>query len=151
MSLDSNLYLNAIISHALRLGRFDAVNGHEPKSAPSNGLTASVWLNRISPTQSSGLASSSARVEFNVRLQMAMLHDPQDSIDPIMMTAIDELITAYAGDFTFGEAVRAVDLRGMDGEGLSAQAGYITQDNRTFRVYDITLPLIVNDAWSESE
>ena len=148
--MDTNGIINAIVSHALTLGRFDAVNGHEPKSAPSNGLTASVWLNSIRGVQSSGLASTSARVEFNVRLQTSMLKEPQDAIDPMMMSAMDVLLTAYIGDFTLGAVARAVDVRGMDGEGLNAQAGYITQDNRTYRIIDITLPVIVNDVWTEA-
>jgi hypothetical protein len=150
VSLDVSSLLDAVQSHALASGVFDRVTGHEPKSAPGSGVTAAVWAQSIGPVPSSGLASTSVRVEFMVRIYQSMLSEPQDAIDPAVLTAVDVLMAAYTGDFTLGGLVRQVDLLGNSGQGLSAQAGYLTQDQRTYRVVDVTLPIIVNDLWQQS-
>jgi hypothetical protein len=148
MSLGASAIVNAVISHAMASGLFDRVSGHEPKNAPGSGLTAAVWADTIGPVPAaSGLASTSGRVVLKVRLYTNMLQDPQDAIDPAMLTAVDILMTAYSGDFTLGGLVRNIDLLGAHGTGLSAQAGYLNVSGQMMRVYDITLPIVANDLW----
>jgi hypothetical protein len=67
-----------------------------------------------------------------------------------MVRVIDALFTAYIGDFTLGGLVRNVDVRGADGAPLDGQAGYLKQDEVLYRVFTITLPVVVNDAWDEA-
>lgn len=150
MSLDTLSILNAVQSHAMASGHFERVNRHEPKNAPGNGLSAAIWVDRIEPVQSSGLSSSSAIVTLNIRVYTNMLAEPQDAIDPNIATAVDALIGAYSSDFELGGNVRCVDLLGQSGQGLTAQAGYLEQDHKMYRVMTISLPLIVNDVWSQS-
>lgn len=149
MSLNTKATLDAIQSHAMTLGLFERVNLHEPKNAPGNGLTVAMWFQNVAPVRSSGLARTSARVEYSVRLYTNMLADPQDMIDPNLADAADVLINAYSGDFDLGETVRNVDLLGQAGVPLSAEAGYLNQDGKNYRVITITLPLIVNDVWEQ--
>jgi hypothetical protein len=149
MALDIDGIIDAVASHAAASGWFDNVNGHEPKNAPPGGLTGAVWVEAIRPAASSGLASSSALLVLNLRMYTSMLQEPQDRIDPVMVKALSDLYSAYAGDYTLGGLVRHVDLRGADGIPLQAKAGYINQDQRMYRVITITLPVVVNDAWDE--
>jgi hypothetical protein len=58
-------------------------------------------------------------------------------------------MAAYSGDFELGGNVRNVDLLGQASEGLTAQAGYLEQDGKLYRVMTINLPLIVNDVWNQ--
>jgi hypothetical protein len=154
MALDIDNLLDAVLSHAMASGYFDMVNGHEPKNAPnaaSTGLVAAVWVDDIRPAlSSSGLSVSSALVVFNVRLYSSMLQEPQDAIDPNLVKAMNALFMAYAGDFELGGNARMVDLRGAEGVFLQAKAGYLNQDQKLYRVFTITLPVIVNDAWDEA-
>lgn len=150
MSLNFQTILDKITSHALTAGLFERVNNHEPKNAPGNGLTAAIWADAIEPIKSSGLNSTSARLTFKVRVYSSMLQEPQDAIDPNIALAVDVLFTAYSGDFDLGGNARNVDLLGQFGIGLSAQAGYLNQDGKLYRVMDITLPVIVNDIWGQS-
>lgn len=151
MTLPIRALFDITESHALSSGYFETVNGHEPKKAPaSGGLAAAVWVQSIGPVQSSGLTATTGRVELRVRLYSSMIQEPQDAIDPELVDALDYLMAAYSGDFSFGGLIRQVDLLGAYGTGLSAQAAYLNQDNCLFRVFDITLPLIVNDLWSQS-
>lgn len=149
--MDTQAIIDAVVSHNLASGRFERVNGHEPKSAPGNGLTAAVWADRLGPVAAaSGLAATSARLVLMNRLYSPFIQEPQDAIDPNLLAAADILMAAYSGDFELGGLIRDVDLLGAHGVPLEGQAGYLNQDSTLFRVYTITLPLIINDAWSQS-
>lgn len=149
--MDTQGILDALVSDAAATGLFARINTHEPKSAPRNGLTMAVWLDRFGPyAVASGLAATSALLIYNARLFTKMTQYPQDAIDPDMIKAVDTLMNAYSGDFTLGGTIRDVDLLGESGFQLEAQAGYVEQDNTLFRVVTITIPLIVNDAWTQA-
>lgn len=150
MTLMVDDILSAVASHALAAGYFERVNTHEPKAAPGNGLTVAIWVQRVGPAVgASGLSSTTARIVFNIRIFQNMLSEPQDMIDPNLMKALDWLMAAYSGNFTLGGTVRDVDLLGAHGDPLGAEAGYVKQDTKLFRVVTITLPLIVNDLWAQ--
>lgn len=150
MTLQAAAILDALVSHALSLGLFERVNSHEPANAPGHGLTCAVWADSIGPVPlGSGLRSTTARIVWNVRLYTSWLGDPADAIDPLLMAAVDELMAAYSGDFELGGLVRNVDLLGQAGTTLSAQAGYIEQDSKVFRVMTLTVPVIVSDVWEQ--
>jgi hypothetical protein len=150
MALGTAAILDAVISHAKAAGRFERALTHEPKSAPGNGLTVAVWVQNLRPTTSSGLASTSARLQISVRVYTNMLADPQDKIDARLLDAVDALMAAYTGDFELGGLIRNVDLLGEHGDPLSADAGYLEQDSKLYRVMVISLPLIINDLWSQA-
>lgn len=149
--MDISSILGACIDHALATGLFSTVNLHEPKSKnPALGpqLTAAMWVQDIAPVPgASGLAATSGRLELTLRIYTSMLAEPQDSIDPNVLGAVDVMLTAYSGDFELGGNVRNVDLLGAHGKALSAKAGYLNQGGKLFRVMDICLPLILNDLW----
>jgi hypothetical protein len=151
MSLDLSTILDAVVSHALGSGYFSSVNGHEPLSPPTTGVTCAVWTEMIGPARGgSGLNSTSARLALFVRLYTPLAQLPSDAIDPAMMTALDALMTAYSGDFELGGLVREVDLLGAYGDPLSGRAGYLKTSGTDYRVFTITLPLVVNDLWSQA-
>lgn len=143
--------IDNVVSHALTLGVFESANSHEPKSPPGSGLRYAVWADTIMPiAAASGMASTSGKVVLNGRVYGSMLQKPEDDIDPNIITAVVTLIGAYSGDFDFGETVRNVDLLGMYGQSLSAQAGYVTIGTAMYRVMTITLPVVINDMWSQN-
>lgn len=152
MSLNLTGITDALASHALASGHFDAVNAHEPKSAPdSSGLTAAAWVQDIAPASgASGLTVTTIRLEMLVRVYTSMTTDPPDMIDPAMVGAVDALLEAYSGDFTLGGLIRNVDLLGRHGRPLSARAGYLELDHVVLRVMDITVPVIVNNVYSQA-
>lgn len=154
MSFPITPIFQAVESHALTTGRFERVNTHEPKNAPTNGgLTCAIWTEHLEAIRSSGLDSTSAVLRVYIRIFQNMLSEPQDAIDPNLIAAVSELFTAYCGDFTLGPAdaplIRQVDILGAAGVPLQARAGYIQQDKVLSRCMTITLPLIINDAWDQ--
>lgn len=141
----------AVHSHVSASGHFERVNDHEPKNAPGGKLTAAVWIQDIGPAPAgSGLAATTARIEFNVRVYQNMTSEPQDAIDPAVLKATSALIAAYSADFTLDGKIRGVDLLGQAGIPLRARAGYLNQDGQMMRVMTLTVPLIVNDAWAQT-
>jgi hypothetical protein len=150
MPLTAQDLVDNVVSVAQASGLFDRVNAYEPKQAPGNGLTASVWVQSIAPhAQVSGLDVTSARVEFTMRLYTNMLADPEETIDPNLMNATSQMMNLFTGDFTLGNSVFAVDLLGMAGVPLTARAGYVDVGGKLFRIMDITVPLIVADVWTQ--
>lgn len=150
MSLDATTIINAVVGHALASGYFDTVNGHEPLSPPTTGVTCAVWTEQIGPARGfSGLDSTAARLALFVRLYTPMAQLPSDAIDPNMMAALDALMAAYSGDFELGGLVEQVDLLGAYGTPLSGQAGYLKTSGMDYRVFTITLPLVVDNLWKQ--
>jgi hypothetical protein len=143
--------VDSVVSHALTLGLFETVNTHEPKSAPGNGLRLAIWADSITPVKSSGLAAVSGKVVLSARIYGNFMQKPEDDIDPNILTAVSTLMSAFSGDFDFGGTVRAVDLIGMEGTPMSAQAGYLNIDNKLYRVMTVTVPVIINDMWVITE
>lgn len=151
MSLGTKTILDKIESHALKSGLFDKVGTHEPKNPPGGKLTAAVWFQAVGPVPAgSGLAATSAVITFMMRLYTSMVQEPQDLIDPALVAAADVILEDLSGDFHLGGNVRNIDLLGQTGQALSAQAGYVTIGSTMYRVIDITIPCIVNDAWAQS-
>lgn len=149
-----NTVLQRVISHAAASGLFGKVQGAEPKSAPITGrspdIFCAVWLQRVRPAMRSGSNSTSAVLEVMVRLYTKMTTDPIEQIDPNMLGAAHRLMGSYVGDFELGANARCVDIRGMEGTQMTAEAGYAELDTVMFRIVDITVPVIINDTWPET-
>ena len=150
MGLANKTIVDQLTSKAKATGLFRSVNGHEPKNAPEKGLTAAVWVDSIGPSPTSGLKSTSALVVFMMRLYTPMVSEPQAMIDPTLTAACDQIMTDIHADFDLGSTVRQVDLLGSHGAGLVAQAGYVEIGGTLFRIIDITIPCVVNDAWLQA-
>lgn len=151
MALETTPIRDALSSHAAASGRFERVSGHEPKNAPGNGITAAVWIQERRPIPlRSGLAVSSARVVFWLRVYHPAFTEPPDDIDPAVDRAVDALMLAYSGDFTLGGLIAEVDLLGAYGEPLSSRAGYQTIAQTMYRIVTLVIPCIVNDCWTQA-
>ncbi|MGW4525187.1 hypothetical protein [Amycolatopsis sp. NPDC004378] len=148
--IDYEVYQDALISHASRLGLFDTVNGHEAKNSPGLGTHCEIFTDTIDPIQSSGAAATSCRLAVKARVSTDMKSEPQDGIDPRVVRAAGNLIGSIHKNFELDGDARAVDLLGMYGIPLSARAGYLNRDNKIYRVLDVTVPIIINDVWEQT-
>src|SRR5260370_34163897 len=149
MSFDSAAVLSLrdqVISHALKLGVFDKVANHEPKNAPGNGLFASIYAQEIDPLPDiSGLAATSGRVAFHIRIETNMLQEPQDDIDGQILIAATTLIGEYSAHFTLGGTVRNVDLLGAHRQPLKMPAPYLRLATKRARTGRGTLPTLMTE------
>lgn len=148
MALDLAAIRAAVESHALATGHLERSSGHEPDNATGLGVTAAVWVDEIMPVRRrSGLAATSTLLTLMIRLQIPM---GGDEVDPQLLAAADALMRAYSGDFELGGEVAAVDLLGMaGGSSLRGKAGYLEQDGILYRVFVITLPLLIDDLFAQ--
>lgn len=152
MTLNTKQYMDALASAALRTGRFDAVNGVDIGSTPANsGMVAVIWPRRIRAIPAgSGLNTTSASIVFTMRLFAAMNADPMGEIDPLMIDATDEIMNMLSGDFTLDGLIDYVDLLGEHGDALGSDSGFLKlNENQTFRIVDITIPLIIHTVWTQ--
>jgi hypothetical protein len=152
MALDIGSILDLLLSHAAATGWFDSVNDtkiDEPLGA-SQGMTIGIWNDDIQPVHSSGLSSTSVRITFKARLFSSTEAAPEGYLERAMVDAASALMNAYSGDFDLGGEARAVDLLGMHGVSLSCNAHYMNLSGIVFRVFDITIPVIVNDVWTQT-
>lgn len=142
--------INDLVSHAQSIGGIEIAQSGQPVSIPDTGISAAVWFKNADPVPDlSGLNKTTVDVVFNVRLYSSLMQQPYENIDPAIMDATSTLCAAYSGAFTLGGDVMNVDLLGAWGPSMSADAGYMTQDNVTYRVVTIVLPLIMADFWSQ--
>ena len=146
----SDLHDN-VVSVPQSLGIFENVIGWEPKSAPTARTTCAVWLTDVKPFPGgSGVNKTTGIVTFTVRVYIPMLSEPLDGVEKDLLNAVSSLMTAFSGDFELDASVRNVDLLGATGVALSARTGYINIDGVLFRSATLTVPLIINDIWSQT-
>lgn len=148
---DPNGITSALTSLAQQTGNYVAVAGHEPASLPAAGMSAAVWVQGIQPVKRiSGLSETAARIEYRMRIYMPMITGDMDSIDPQMTAAAVEMIGLLSANFTLGGDAFAVDLLGLSGGApLGAKADYYKQGDSFYRIYDITIPVIADDVWTQ--
>ncbi len=152
MAVDFEAIRDVVISHALASGYFEWVSGHEPKNKPPNGLSAAVLLGDTDPIpEASGLATVTLRQEFILRIHINMLTEPQDDIDTRHVgAAVSAMLGAVIGDFTLGGNVREVDILGAHGQRIRGRPGYQNISGTMFRIYDLFIPCVVNDAFTQA-
>ena len=142
---EAKALFTAIQSMAHQLAIFRATETHDPLNAPGEGMWCSITLGAIRPA-SSGLAAVSGQVTLLVRIWSSALQKPQGNIDPDILAATCTLMAAFAGGFTLGETVRDIDLMAM-----TAQPAWVPDfEGKPFRVVEISLPIVINDMFTES-
>lgn len=154
MAVDYVALRDAVMTIAASTGQFLSVGAHEPTNAPTDaniGFTAHVIYNGTSPILSSGLASSSVRVEWIVRIMINAFADPRDLVDISLAGAADALVQAIMLNYDLDvPGVRCIDVRGMDGEPVRIMPGYLDISGTKFRIADVYVPILINDAWDEA-
>lgn len=156
MSIDLAGITDALVSHAQLTGDFERVNTSEPKSAPAPGLTCAIWAQSLAPLAGqSGLSETTAYLIMQVRVYDSMLRqtpEETDQIDLRMLTAVNDLMVSYSGEFTLAVPNVTLDLLGIGGDTLHAEAGYVQiggQGSGLYRIMTITVPMIIYDAWAQ--
>lgn len=153
---DQNLsdLIDEIVSYALGSGRFESINGHEPKNSPGTGVTGAVWMGPLMPIKKSGLAATSYCLSLMFRVYMDFKSQPFDSIDPTVTSAIIDMMSYVTGDFSFQSLgfVRNVDLIGQPdvSDGLTAIPGYVEIDRVIYRIVTLTIPVVINDMFVQT-
>ncbi len=143
---------NQLYSKISTLGYFANVDMHEPKSAPTGDLTVGVFVQQMVPVPAaSSLVSTAFRIEYIARIFKPFKAAPEGLIDINIGMAAAAIIGAFSGDFDLTGTVRNVELLGATGAALGGRAGYQTIDGTSYRTMDITVPVIVSDAFTQGQ
>lgn len=150
MALDIQSVLDNIASHAMATGHFETVLGYVSKQSSTNGITAALYVENIQPIRSSGLSNTSIRLEIEMQIYSSTYQAPYDGIDVNMVLATDAMFTALIGDFDLGSEVRHIDIFGAHGQSLRVRSGFMNLDGKEFRVFQITIPVILDEVWDQA-
>lgn len=143
--------LSDVASGVMSLGMFQEVLRHEPKSKPQHDMTFAFFVDSIKPSRLiSGVDATAGMVTLMGRAYVSFLTKPEDDVDAQLLNGVSAIIDGLTGSFTLGHSVVAVDLIGMDSSGLSAQMGYTTVDSTVFRICDLTIPVLIDNLWTQA-
>ncbi len=145
----------ALQDKARALKLFDSINGAEPLNPPGRGLAYSLMFARLGPARrASGLASTSGRLEFIVRVEAPRTSQTQEQTDKTLLYAVVSLMVAYSGDFALANVpdslVQSIDLLGAYGAPMEAVGGWVKQGEVPYRMVDTTLAIILNDVFPQA-
>jgi hypothetical protein len=150
VALDTRNILGNIASLAMATGYFDAVLGYVSKQAATNGITAAIYIEDMRAIRTSGLSSTSVRLELEMQVYSSTYQEPYDDIDTNLALAVDAMFTALIGDFDVGSEARNVDIFGAWGQPLRVRSGLMNLDGKEFRVFQILIPMIIDDVWDQA-
>jgi len=144
----------AVGDKARATGLFQDVIDHESDNPPGRALTCSVIVGPLEPVgAASGLSIASARLEFTVRMEAPRTAKNPGETDRALLFAGVSVMAGYIGDFELvgvpDGLVRNVDMFGAHGNGLSFKPGWFPQGEVAYRMADVTVPLILNDVFSQ--
>jgi len=152
VSAGAGAILQALRNHARLTGKFERARLGEYKAAPGTKLSFAVWSQFLgSSPVGSGLSDTAGLVHAFARIYMPITHKPEDDVELLPAEAADLYLERLNADFTLGGLVRNVDLLGETGTPLLWEFGHINIDNQIYRVADLPIRCVVNDAWPQSE
>lgn len=141
--------LDELRSLCRRSAGFEVVLPHEPRKPPVSGFSVGAWLNAMDPVpRRSGLAATSLRIEFNVRIYLPMSGKPEQ-IDTETARRVDLIFSALHNPITLTANDHEIDWLGAYGETVRARSGWLTIENALVRIMDIFVPIIVNNAYAQ--
>lgn len=150
MTLNSEALIEAVASHAMTTGRFEQVNQYEAKNKVTSGLFCDVTVvSGVAIPLASGLDVTAALVVMSVVAYANGATEPMDGTEVALLNTVDDLLTLYNGDFTLDGLIRNVDIMGAYGPPLGWTMGHMDRSGGPIRAAEITLPLVINDAWDQ--
>lgn len=148
--MDTTGALRRLRDHAKNLGSFEVARLGEFKSAPPNALCFAVWAQRLgSAPMGSGLAATTALMRCTARIYFPLTHRPEDEIETKVLGAADGYLGRLNGDLTLGNTVRNIDVLAEMGDQPTWEFGHVNIDNKLYRIADLPIGVIFNDAWEQ--
>ncbi len=144
MPYDATPTLRALKSFLQSQPRINTAQIGEPKSPPSGKINAGVYMDAIR-TPEAVLDATTKVVDVLVRLYLSFTRLGEET-ELTMLQAVTELMGDVEGDFDLDGTIRAVDVAGIYGQGLAAEWGDSEVGGVTYRIVDISIPMIVDSA-----
>ena len=147
MAFDIKTTLQELQTHLNGTGRFTKVQVGEP-TVPwvGDGYFGSVSMlsNTIEILFLDG-GTEELQVAL-VRIWRDAYKETPEDTEINMAQAVGETMERLAEDFTQRGTIRHIDLAGIRGTPMSAEWGFITLGDSTYKICDITVPMTVDDS-----
>ncbi len=131
-------------THLNKTGRFTTVQVGEPtKPWVGDGLFGSISM-LTNTVQVLVLDAPEQLQVMLVRLWWDAFRETPENAELLMADAVEETFERLVEDFTQRGTVRHIDLAGIRGVPLSAEWGFITLGDTTYKIVDITVPMTVD-------
>lgn len=144
--------LNRLRDHAraLKTATFEVARVGEFKSAPPPGLCFAVWAQKLGAAPAgSGLAATTALMRCTARIYLPLSYRPEEDIETKVVGAADGYLDRLNGDLSLGGSARNIDVLGEMSGPLEWDLGHANIDNKLFRIADLPIGVIFNDAWEQ--
>jgi hypothetical protein len=135
---------SAVTSALKQTALFQKIDVGEPKSPPGTRLYCSVMLGPMRAVPSSGLNSTSGQVTILIRIWSKAEQRPLEKIDPEIASAAALVMGTLSGRYTLGGIARNIDLFQM-----TATPGWIEFENESYRVCELSVPIVINDMFAQ--
>jgi hypothetical protein len=142
--------LHAVQSHLAGNGWLTKVDAGEPKAAPSEQFSASVFMDSVSVALV--FANGGTREVHNVviRVLTNMLSIPTEDVEYNLAEIVQQMVSDLIADYDLGGTINHIDVGGIYGDGISTSWGHIDIAGTFFRLAEIRLPLVVDDSGTSS-
>ncbi len=144
--------LKVIQSHIAASGYAPLNQIGEPKGALAtrDRLGASVHLGTGIVNRAALGGGTEERHIVIVRFYMNALAEPQEDIEFLLSEGVSKVSEALIGDFTLGSTVRNIAIAGEAGQALAYESGYLDISGTMYRIVDLTVPMIVDNAVTQA-
>ena len=154
MAFNIKTTLSAIASHVSRTGYAGDVQIGEPVNAPeaTDKVFAAIFMNSatvVELTLGTTIELHTVTLRIMKRAPIGAGDDSGAVVEELALV-VSQVSSNLIGEFDLGGTIRAIDVGGQYGEGISATWGYATIAQTVFRVVDISLPLIVDDSGTQA-
>lgn len=137
-------------ARAIKTVTFEVARIGEFKQAPPNGLCFAVWVQRLgSAPMGSGLAATSALLRCTARIYMPLTYRPEEDVELKPLAAADGYLERLNGDLTLGGLARNIDILAEMSDQPEWDFGHANIDNKLFRIADLPIGVIFNNAWEQ--
>jgi len=159
--------LDLVVSRVVATKQFQAVIKHEPRTAPSQFVTAAFFLGapnaapggfktikRVSSLGTAGmLLDIIGRLYMDAKQPVAFGDRPPslNNIDQVLLEHAEIILRECHAHISFGIQNSGIwmDADGADSEGLGALFGYLDQDNMKYRICEIYIPTVLTDYFTQ--
>ena len=138
MAIKTRAVMLNLQSKLLATGRFKAVTIGEPTRAPESPHAAVLMSRYEVPMVTSGTIE---RRTLMIRIYIKAFQEPTADVEYLLDDLVTETMEDIFEDYDLGGNVRAVEPTLV-----TATSGYQQVDDTTFRLVDISVPVIIDDS-----
>jgi hypothetical protein len=142
--------LQAVQSHLAGNGWLTRVDAGEPKAAPSERFSASVFMDSVSVALVFADGGTREVHTVVIRILTNMLSIPTEDVEFNLAEIVQQMVGDLIADYDLGGTINHIDIAGIYGDGISTAWGHIDIAGTFFRMAEVRLPLVVDDSGTSS-